>query len=333
MPRAARDAGPSEAPACEVGASVGHAGPVTIGDVLAAAAAGLRGAGVEGARQEALLLLEHALGIPRATLLAFPERPVADAGRDRYAELVGRRAAREPYAYIVGEREFYGRPFLVDARVLVPRPETELLVEAALEILRARSGVTHPPDDEGTRRSGSPPLLVPRGHAAETSSLVVDVGTGSGAIACTIAAEMPAARVVASDASADALEVAAHNRARLGLAGRVRLVRGDLLTWLGRPADLVLANLPYLPPARESDLMPEVARFEPHAALFAEQGGLLLIRRLLRDTRRAVASGGSVLLEMDPEQVDAIRRSAPWARVTVLRDLSGHERVVRLDLP
>ena len=278
-----------------------------VGDVLGEAAVRLGAAGVETARHEALLLLEHASGLSRTTLLAFPERVVSAPDAARYDDLIARRAAREPFAYLVGEREFYGRSFAVDGRVLVPRPETETLIEAALDILRAYPG--------------------------HTSPLVVDVGTGSGAIACTVAAEVAGARVVACDVSADALAVAARNRARLGLEWRVGLVRGDLLTWLGRPSDLVLANLPYLQPSRAPELMPEVAEYEPHVALFAEGEGLALIHRLLADARRIVRPGGSLLLELEPDQVVSVRQAVPWAGTTAFRDLLGHDRVVRVDVP
>ena len=279
----------------------------TVGELLAEAASRLGRAGIASARQEALLLLEHATGVARSTLLAYPERGIDSPTVARYAELLDRRAGREPYAYLVGEREFYGRPFAVDGRVLVPRPETETLVEAALDVLRS--------------------------HPAGAAPLVVDVGTGSGAIACTIAAEAPAARVVACDVSADALAVAAFNRAQLGLDRRVALVRGDLLAWLASPADLVLANLPYLPPSRAPELMPEVTGYEPHLALFAADGGLDLIGRLLADARRAVRPGGSLLLEMDPDQVRPLLNGVRWAGTTVFRDLMGNERVVRVDVP
>ena len=279
----------------------------TVGELVADAASRLRAAGVEGARHEALLLLEHATGVPRATLLAFPEREATADQVHCYVELVARRAAREPYAYLVGEREFYGRSFAVDRRVLVPRPETETLVKAALDIVGA--------------------------YPAGVSPLVVDVGTGSGSIACTVAAEARNARVVACDVSAAALAVAAHNRARLALDRRVGLVRGDLLSWLGSPADLVLANLPYLPPTRAPELMPEVADYEPHLALFADDHGLQLIRRLLADARRVVRPGGSLLLELDPDQVSPLQAAVPWAGTTVFRDLMGNERVVRVDVP
>jgi release factor glutamine methyltransferase len=139
--------------------------------------------------------------------------------------------------------------------------------------------------------------------------------------------------VVACDVSADALSVAALNRGRLGLDRRVRLVRGDLLTWLAGQADLILANLPYLPPTRAPELMPEVAGYEPHLALFAQGNGLGLILRLLADARRAVRPGCTLLLELDPDQVKSLQAAVPWARTTVLRDLMGNERVVRVDVP
>ena len=279
----------------------------SVGDLISEAASRLREAGVEDPRHEALLLLEHATSVPRASLLAFPEREARAGQVGRYVELVERRAAREPFAYLVGEREFYGRPFVVDDRVLIPRPETETLVEKALDVLRGRPDLAPP--------------------------LVVDVGTGSGAIACTVAAEAPNARVVACDVSAEALSVATLNRARLGLEHHVELVRGDLLAWLGSPADLVLANLPYLPPTRAPELMPEVSGYEPHLALFADDGGLVLIRRLLADAQRAVRPGGSLLLELDPDQVRPLQAAVPWAKTTIFRDLMGNERVVRVDVP
>jgi release factor glutamine methyltransferase len=214
---------------------------------------------------------------------------------------------------VIGEREFYGRSFLVDRRVLVPRPETEILIEAALQVLEQRH--------EG----------VPKGVPAP--ALVVDVGTGSGAIACTLALEAPAARVVACDVSVDALVVAAANRDRLGLGQRLALVRGGLLSWLREPADLVVANLPYIPAARVPTLMPEVALWEPHLALDGGDDGLDLVRVLLADAPRIVRPGGTILLELDPEQMAPARVLLPDARATVIPDLAGLDRVLRLELP
>ncbi|HYU19276.1 MAG TPA: peptide chain release factor N(5)-glutamine methyltransferase [Chloroflexota bacterium] len=291
---------------------VGITGPAqgwTVAALLADAASRLRAAGVEAPRHEALLLLAHALGATKTHLLAHPDRPVEGEEAERFASLVARRAAHEPYAYVVGEREFYGRGFLVDRRVLVPRPETEVLVEQALVALSEL-----------------------RGHGVP-KPVVVDVGTGSGVIACILALHAPEALVVAVDDSTAALEVAEANRRQLGLAERVRLMRGDLLGWLGSAADLVVANLPYLPSSRIGALGPEVREFEPRHALDGGQDGADLMRRLLAQAPARIRSGGSLLLEVDPPQVEAPADALPAARRRVFQDLAGLDRVLRLDLP
>jgi len=285
----------------------GNAGEVsTVAGLIQDAAAALDRAEVEGARSEARRLLAHVLGETESALLAHGERQVPDDLTEQFQALVERRANREPFAYLVGERELYGRRFVVDRRVLVPRPETETLIEAALAVCPSRAG-------------GRP--------------LVVDVGTGSGAIGCTLALERPDWRVVASDVSADALAVAAINRQRLGLDGRVGLVRGSLLDWLGEPADIVMANLPYIPSHRVPELMPEVSRWEPTLALDGGLDGAELMRRLLMDAPRTVKPGGTILLELDPGQPDALREIVPGCRCQVFADLAGLDRVLRIDLP
>lgn len=278
-----------------------------VSELLAEATMILREAGIEDARAEARWLLCHLLHMTESSLLAWPDAviPVIQAEHARHA--VRRRAGHEPFAYVVGEREFYGRSFVVDRRVLVPRPETEILIEEALRVL-------------GERRGASTPL-------------VVDVGTGSGAIACTLALEAPTARVVACDVSADALAVTAINRDRLGLGRRLPLVRGSLLSWLREPADLVVANLPYIPAARVPTLMPEVANWEPHLALDGGADGLDLVRDLLADALRVVKPGGTILLELDPEQMEPARALLPIAAATVIPDLAGLDRILKLVLP
>lgn len=268
----------------------------------------LAAAGVEQPRLEARWLLARVLNVSESHLFAHPDEPVAAAHAGRYRAAVQRRAAHEPFAYVIGEREFFGRSFVVDRHVLVPRPETEVLVGEALAVLGGRAGGAATP-------------------------LVVDVGTGSGAIACTLALEEPSVGVVACDLSADALVVAAKNRDRLGLHDRLRLVRGSLLDWLRAPVDVVVANLPYIPSARIPTLMPEVSNWEPHLALDGGPDGLDLVRKLLADARRAVRPGGTVLLELDPEQIEPARALLPAARARVIRDLAGLDRVLRLDLP
>ena len=287
-----------------VAGNSGHAS--TVARLIQDAALSLDRAGIEGARTEARRLLAHVLGETESALLAHGERVVPADLTAQFLALVERRASREPFAYLVGERELYGRRFVVDGRVLVPRPETETLIEAALAI---------------------------QPTSTDRAPLVVDVGTGSGAIGCTLALEHPDWRLVASDVSADALAVAAINRQRLGLVGRVGLVRGSLLDWLGEPADLVVANLPYIPSERVPGLMPEVSRWEPPLALDGGPDGAELMRRLLADAPRTVRPGGTILLELDPSQPDALVKIVPGARCQVIADLAGLDRVLRIDLP
>ncbi|HFD39187.1 MAG TPA: peptide chain release factor N(5)-glutamine methyltransferase, partial [Anaerolineae bacterium] len=185
--------------------------------VLDRAATRLRDHGVESPRFDAELLLAHLLGTNRAAILAHPDRSLSPELDARFRNLVARRADREPLAYLLGHREFYGLDFLVDPRVLIPRPETEHLVEEALRLA-----------------SRLPPSL-----------RIADVGTGSGAIAVALAVHLPQALVYALDASAEALAVAAANAQRHGVAGRIRCLAGDLLTPLPEAVDLIVANLPY----------------------------------------------------------------------------------------
>ena len=179
------------------------------------------------------------------------------------------------------------------------------------------------------------------GHADKSADVVAafhlaqvgNVGTGSGALGCTLALEASEALVVACDVSADALAVAAENRRRLGLSGRLGLVRGSLLSWLGRPADLVAANLPYIPSGTIPTLMPEVRDWEPRLALDGGADGLELVRLLLADAHRVVRPGGTFLLELDPEQMAPAAALLPDAASRVIPDLAGLDRVLRLDLP
>jgi release factor glutamine methyltransferase len=281
----------------------------TVRALVGEAAAAFDAAGLEQPRAEARWLVAQLLSLTDSALLAHPDALVAPADAVRVLLAIQRRAAHEPFAYVVGEREFYGRSFVVDRRVLVPRPETETLIDEAVAILKHQ------------QRSGS------------ASPLVVDVGTGSGAIACTLALEAPFARVVACDLSADALTVAAQNRARLGLSGRLALVRGSLLSWLRAPAELIVANLPYIPAARIQTLMPEVAEWEPRLALDGGPDGLDLVRVLLANATRTMRSGGTILLELDPEQMTPAAALLPDAASRVIPDLAGLGRVLRLDLP
>jgi release factor glutamine methyltransferase len=273
---------------------------------LDAAAARLGAAGIDSARTDAEWLLAGLLGVGRAALALRLDAPLPGSLAERFGRAVGRRAGREPVQQILGWEGFRGLRIAVTADVLVPRPETEVLVGWALQMLPA---------------AGAVPVVV------------LDVGTGSGCIACAIAHERPDARVVAVDCSLPALAVARGNAEALGLAGRVRCVAGDL-TDAARPglADLVVANLPYLPAPWLGALPPDVRDHEPHGALDGGADGLALIGALILDARRVLRPGGALVLETaGGEQAVVTRRrlrAAGYRTVESRADLAGVERFV-----
>lgn len=262
----------------------------------------LRGTVSESPRLDADVLLRHLLGWDRARLFTGLDEPLPDGVSTAYQRLVARRAAGEPIAYIVGAREFLGLALAVGPGVLVPRPETEELVEWLVARVREQ----------------------PRWRHGLTA---IDVGTGSGAIALGLASALPAARVIGVEFSPAALRYARENRGRVGLADRVALVRGDLLAPIDA-ADLIAANLPYL---RTDQYHAGIAQ-EPSEALYAGRDGLDLYRRLLPQAARLLRSPGIMAMEIDHEQAGAMRelaRSAfPQATIGVHRDLAGLDRFV-----
>jgi release factor glutamine methyltransferase len=273
---------------------------------LAAAVQRLRSEGVESPRLDAELLLAHILGVNRAAILTRPERRLSPKELTSFRDLVARRAAREPLAYILGHREFFALDFVVDARVLIPRPETETLVEHALGIARHMPGPIE----------------------------IADVGAGSGAIAVALAVHLPEAVVYALEGSADALQVAAENACRHGVGGRVRCLVGDLLTPLNGPVDLITANLPYVTTEEWVGLPPEIRDYEPRAALDGGPDGLALIRRLLEMAGDYLRPGGALLLEIGAGQGQAVvvlahqHSRSPQADVHLYQDYAGLDRVV-----
>lgn len=269
---------------------IAPAGAGSVRDALAAASAAIESAGCETPRLDAELLLADALGVDRARLAAEPELAIPPGAARVVGERVRRRIAREPVAYILGRKGFRHIELGVDHRVLVPRPETELLVEVALEL--------------------------PQGAA------VHEVGTGSGAVAIALLDERPDLRVTASDSSPDAIAVARLNAARLGIELELSVARGlpDRIVDGDRP-DLVLANLPYVAVGELSALEPEIRLHEPREALLGGADGLDAIRELV-----AQAPAGMVLaLEHAPHQAAAVR--GLLEAVATRRDLAGHERV------
>lgn len=278
---------------------------MTVRDVLVAATAWLRGSGVDEARLTAELLLARSMGLSRAGVLARLNDPLPGEARAELDELLARRARGEPLAYILGEREFYGLPFAVSPAVLIPRPETELLVEQVLAYAKAGNPVAS----------------------------VVDVGTGSGAIAIALAVHLPNARVLAIDRSREALLVAAKNVARHGVGDRVELLLGDMLAGLAGSHDVVVANPPYVPSGVIPTLDRSVRDFEPRLALDGGPDGLDPHRRLLSQLPGRLRPGGLFLVEIADDRGAAAlamaRGMLPDAEVTLLRDTFGRDRAVR----
>jgi release factor glutamine methyltransferase len=290
-------------------AGAGAAGWQTWGEALREATSALtRSDATSTPDLDAAVLLGHVVAASRAALMAYPERALAADQRAQLRALVERRAAGEPVAYLTGHREFMGLDFRTDTRALIPRPETELLVEAALEEARRRL-------DDG---------LVP---------IAADIGTGTGAIAISLAVLEPRLPpIYATDLSSDALALAAENARRLGVTERIMLLQGDLMAPLPEPVDLLLANLPYVAPRDASTLPRDVRQYEPSMALYGEDEGLGHFCRLFAMAPARLRPGATLLLEIGYDQrtaVEALARAAfPGGAVRVLADYAGWERVV-----
>ena len=242
----------------------------------------------------------YAAGVSRAFLLANPGHPLTPSQAERYAEMIGRRARSEPMQYITGEQEFFGLRFAVTPDVLIPRPETEHLVEAALE--RA-------PKDQAFK--------------------IVDVGTGSGAIAVALASHLPLAEITALDISPAALNVARANARGHGLAERVRFLQSDLLDIVrGESFDMVVSNPPYVAESDRDSLEAQVRDYEPGVALFAGTSGLDIYERLIPQAHRVLRPGGWLLLEFGAGQNLQLRQLLDrWNEVGFVPDLQGISRV------
>ena len=263
--------------------------------------------GIEDPRLEAELLLRHLLKLDRA-------RFYADLGQELTAEqiehlngLIQRRTRHEPMAYIIGYKEVFGIEFYVDRRVLIPRPETESLVEQTLELANS-----HP-----------------------RPCLIADVGTGCGAIAIALASNLPQTKVYATDISAPALEVAAINCQRHGVGDRVFLLQGNLLEPIPELLDLIVANLPYVKNSDIAELSAEIKLFEPLLALAGGADGLKWIRKLLSQAKDKLRPNGAIVVEVGYDQgtavTDLARGLIPGAEVRIVPDLSGHDRVAIIE--
>jgi release factor glutamine methyltransferase len=280
---------------------------VTVLEVIQRSTDFLACRGVESARLQTELLLAHVLGVPRLRLYLDFERPLSAAQLDTLRALVKRRAAREPLQHILGTASFCGLELKVDRRVLVPRPETELLAERAWQFLGL---IASDP-------AGSPRAL--------------DFGTGSGCLAIALALHCPSAHLVAVDTSEEALDVARENAARHGVADRIEFVAADGFAALGpgRAFDLIVANPPYLPTAEIEHLAPEVRDFDPRVALDGGPDGLRCLRQLAREASRFLRASGRLMVEFGDGQAEAVATlfgEAHWTVEATEPDLTGRAR-------
>jgi release factor glutamine methyltransferase len=260
---------------------------------------------IEDAGFEAEYLLRHVLDLSRARLYAGWHDLLSDGAWEDYVRLIGRRSKGEPAAYLTGQKEFYGLRFLVDSRVLIPRPESELLVELALEYVGSR---------------GPGPCTI------------ADIGTGSGALAIALAVDLPQARVYAADISTGALEVASANCRRHGVEDRVTLLQGDLLEPLPCAVDVLVSNPPYVKASDWQTLPTHIRDHEPSAALNGGPDGLAVIRRLLPQAKGVLRPGGALFMEIGYDQgaevMHLTRALFPDAEVALMPDLAGIDRVL-----
>ncbi|MDR0456280.1 MAG: peptide chain release factor N(5)-glutamine methyltransferase [Treponema sp.] len=307
---------------------------MTIREALAGGSAALAAAGIENPGLDASLLLAEVFNISRSSLMAAATEPLTETSNAAFDSLIKRRLAGECTAYILGKKEFYGLDFQVNSSVLVPRPDTEILVEAALKQLKIGSG-------KSGRILDCMRSVHTKGMCAEANTLpkqesvlkgrILDLCTGCGAAAIALKHEMPDLEVWAADISAEALEVAAANATRLLTTGEIHFCLGNLFDALpSSPFTLILSNPPYIPSAEIAGLSPEV-RGEPILALDGGSDGLDIISNIISRAPEFLCPGGILLLEADPRQMEQIGSLLSQARFTNIqthRDLSGKERVI-----
>lgn len=271
--------------------------------------------GIEESPHEARILLQNILNIPPAEIYSQLELALSYAEIERLQQLITRRIHHEPNAYIVGNKEFYGTNFYVDHRVMIPRPETELLVEEALAFLKFR---------------GNYPSSLHRYPA------IADIGTGCGAIAISIALNLHKCKIYATDISPAAIKVAEVNCNNHGITKRIHLLQGNLLEPIPEMVDLIIANLPYIKSSDLADLEPEIVNFEPRIALDGGRDGLQYIRSLIAHAKTRIQPHGCILLEIGDKQDKKVatltKRYLPTARYELVPDLGGINRVLKIAL-
>lgn len=277
----------------------------SVGEALAGGIKELDQEGMGSARLDAELLLADSLGVTRSQLYARLSQRLTPEEREAWSGYLARRKRGEPLAYMLGRKEFYGLDFHVDRRALIPRPETELLVEKGIEL-----------------------------GEKDALSLIADIGTGSGCIAISLAKALPGAKVYAVDISSEALTVAAINCERHGVRERIDLLLGDLLEPLPEPVELIVANLPYVSEPEFASLTREIRDYEPRIALDGGRDGLALLRRLLIEARGHLKPHGNILLEIGATQGSGVialaRRSFSKATLEIIPDYAGLDRMLCL---
>ena len=282
---------------------------VALGEVIRQTQHTLETVGIPDARLEAEVLLTNILQMPRHRIYAYQEQDVTSQQEEFLARMVERRLKREPLAYILGHKEFYGVDLAVRPGVMIPRPETELLVEQA--------------------------LFLSMMHMEAGELVIAEPGTGSGAISINLAMHLPMARIYATELYPEALKVAAYNIDRHNVADRVTLLQGNLLEPVQEKADIIVANLPYVSTGEIPRLQPEI-QWEPREALDGGPDGLDVIRRLLRQAQHKLTQNGVIILEIDPHQVQPLEELAqelfPKATITTEQDLAHLDRIFALDL-
>ena len=281
-------------------------------DALRQAREKLRASEVDDAGFEAEYLLRHALGCTREHLLLALDSDVSSSDQLRFDSVVDRRADGEPSAYITGHKEFYGLEFKVDPRALIPRPETELLVELALEFAAQRTSRV-----EGLN--------------------ITEVGVGCGAIAIALAVNLSRARIVATDISPAALKLASENVSSHGVEDRVTLLEGDLLQPVSGPIDILVSNPPYIPSAQLAALPREIRDHEPRVALDGGENGMVLIERLICQAKEKLRPGGAMFVEIGWDLGDRVLARSfelwPESEVSITPDLAGLDRILTLRSP
>ena len=282
---------------------------MTISQALGKAIETLESHHISESRLEAEVLLMHALNLSRAQLYSQLKLELSAKEANSFADAINRRIRGEPTAYIVGHKEFFGHDFQVDRRVLIPRPETELLIEKALEFAK--------------------------GHSAclkDVPLIIADIGTGCGAIAISLALELPQVEIYATDISHKALEVARVNCDKYSVNGQICLLWGDMLDPMTEPVHIIVANLPYVKDAEIEQLSPEIRQFEPRIALAGGADGLDKLRQLLAGAKGKLRPGGAILVEIDPRQSEDVVELAKscflTAEVDIAKDLGSFDRVV-----